>query len=114
MCCGCHFSVQKQWNIGHLSGFLETRPQRRGPINQKFARGRAGRRARRQRQSSAEFAKLLRGRTLTMKTLLFVSTLLFLSACTERSYMVQGGGFQDLCSMTGGHYNNAANGNCSM
>jgi len=49
-----------------------------------------------------------------MKTLLFVSTLLFLSACTERSYMVQGGGFQDLCSMTGGHYNNAANGNCSM
>jgi hypothetical protein len=49
-----------------------------------------------------------------MKTLLFVATLLLLSACAERSWMVQGGGWQSLCSMTGGHFNNAANGKCSM
>jgi hypothetical protein len=49
-----------------------------------------------------------------MKTLFFVATLLLLSACAQRSWMVQGGGWQSLCSMTDGHYNNAANGNCSM
>jgi hypothetical protein len=48
-----------------------------------------------------------------MKTLLFV-TVLLLCGCAERSYMVQGGGWQSLCSMTGGDFNNAANGNCSM
>jgi hypothetical protein len=49
-----------------------------------------------------------------MKTILFVATLLLLSACAERSYMVQGGGWQSLCSTTGGHFNNAANGDCAM
>ena len=49
-----------------------------------------------------------------MKTLLFVATLLLLTSCADRSYMVQGGGWQELCSVTGGQYNNAANGNCAM
>jgi hypothetical protein len=49
-----------------------------------------------------------------MKILLFISTLLLLGACAQRSYMVEGGGWQSLCSMTGGHYSNAANGNCAM
>jgi hypothetical protein len=49
-----------------------------------------------------------------MKTILFVATLLLLSACAERSWMVQGGGWRSLCSMTDGHYNNATNGTCSM
>ena len=49
-----------------------------------------------------------------MKTLLFVATLLLLSACAERSWMVQGGGWQDLCSMAGGKFNNASNGTCSL
>lgn len=49
-----------------------------------------------------------------MKTLFFVTALLLLSACAQRSYVVQGGGWQSLCSMTGGDYDNAANGSCSM
>jgi len=52
-----------------------------------------------------------------MKILLFAATLLLLSACESHdrpNYAVRGGGWQDLCSMVGGNFNNAPQGKCSM
>jgi hypothetical protein len=49
-----------------------------------------------------------------MKVLLFAISLLVLSGCAGPNYVVQGGGWQDACSMIGGHFNNASNGTCSF
>ena len=52
-----------------------------------------------------------------MKTLLFIATLLFLCACESHdqpSYAVRGSGWQDVCYMAGGQFNNAPQGKCSL
>ena len=56
-----------------------------------------------------------------MKVLLVAVSLLLLSGCAGQSspstapnYVVLGGGWQDLCSMMGGKFNNAPTGTCTF